>query len=208
MKLNPARTHRVLGALCITFTLYFLFSISGWVYTYTDNITVGVVTSGMYGDNNMCQFLHPLLCLIIKFLNPIMPTADVFATLTHAALLMGIFLISYAVIDTAFQKPIKKWTIGEIILNASMVLAIVYFTLGIKLFGVNYTVQTSAIIAEGIIVLMYAAHRQKGKGWIISGTILVFAGFLGRMEACLLFLPFQIKLILHSQNREQIRFYL
>ncbi len=174
----------------MTFTLYFLFSISGAIYTFTDNITVGVVTSGMYGANNMCQYLHPLLCLIIRFLNPILPTADVFATLTHMALLLGLFMISYAVIETAFQKPVKQWGIEHIIANALLVLAIVYFFLGMKLFGVNYTVQTSAIIAEGIIVLMYAAYRQKGKGWIIAGTIVIFAGFLGRVEACLLFLPF------------------
>ncbi len=179
-----------IGALFMTFTLYFLFSISGAIYSFTDNITVGVVTSGMYGSNNMCQYLHPLFCLIIKCLNPIMPTADVFATLTHMALLLGLFLISYAVIETAFQKPIRQWEIGNIISNALLVLAIVYFILGMKLFGVNYTVQTSAIIAEGVIVLMYAARRQKGKGWIVAGTVVIFAGFLSRIEACLLFLPF------------------
>ena len=179
-----------IGALLLTATLYFLFSISGRLYTFTDNITVGVVTSGMYGANNMCQYLHPLLCLIIKCLVPIMPTADVFATLTHAAILVGLFLISYAFIETAFQKPVKEWTIDEIIARGLLLLAIVYFILGMKLFGVNYTVQTSAIIAEGVIVLMYAVHRKKGKRWIVAGTAVLFAGFLGRNEACLLFLPF------------------
>ena len=185
-----SKKHRLIGALLITFTLYFLFSISGRLYTFKDNITVGVVVSGMYGDNNMCQYLHPLLCAIIKCLNPILPTADVFATLTHAALLFGIFLISYAVIEMAFQIPAKKWSGGDIILRATALLAVVYFTLGMKLFGVNYTVQTSAIIAEGVIVMMYAAYRQKGTAWVIAGTAVIFAGFLGRIEACLLFLPF------------------
>ena len=190
MNCNLTKRQCVIGALLVTFTLYFLFSISGRLYTYTDNITVGVVVSGMYGDNNMCQYLHPLLCAIIKCLNPILPTADVFATLTHAALLFGIFLISYAVIETAFQIPAKKWSVGDIISRATMLLAVVYFILGMKLFGVNYTVQTSAIIAEGVIVLMYAAYRQKGTAWVIAGTAVIFAGFLGRIEACLLFLPF------------------
>lgn len=39
-----------------------------------------------------------------------------------------------------------------------MLLAIVYFITGLKIFGVNYTVQTAAIIAEGVVALMYAAH--------------------------------------------------
>ena len=140
MKHDRAKVHRLLGALDLTLALYFLFCISGRLYTFTDNITVGVVTSGMYGDNNMCQYLHPLLCLIVKWLNPILPTADVYATLTHLALIAGIFLIAYAAIEAAFRKPAKKWTIEEIISRALMLLAIVYFILGLKLFGVNYTV--------------------------------------------------------------------
>ncbi len=190
MNRTLSKKRRVVGALIVTFALYFLFSISGSIFTFTDNMTVGVVTSGMYGDNNMCQYLHPLLCRIIKCLNPILPTADVFATLTHAALLLGLFLISCAVIETAFQKPIKQWNVGDIISCASMALAVAYFSLGLKLFGVNYTVQTSAIIAEGVVALLYAAERQKGTAWVVAGTALIFAGFLGRIEACLLFMPF------------------
>ena len=179
-----------IGALAISFSLYFIFSISGWIYTYTDNITVAVVTAGYYGDNNMCQYLHPLFCLIIKVLNPILPTADVFAVLMHAALLLGIFVMSYMTIENSFRKPIKKWDIEDYIFFAVLLCAITYFVLGFKLFGVNYTVQSAGILAMGLITLFYARYRGKGRRWIIAGTLLVFAGFLGRMEACLLFLPF------------------
>ena len=186
-------THRnryAIEALIIVFALYFIFSISGWIYTYTDNITVAVVTAGYYGDNNMCQYLHPLFCLIIKALNPLLPTADVFAVLMHILLLFGIFCASYAAIETAFRKPIRNWSVEEYIFRALLFLAIVYYTLGLKLFGINYTVQTAAIIASGFIALFYAFHTSKGKSWIIAGTALIFGGFLGRVEACLLFLPF------------------
>lgn len=179
-----------IGALLITFTLYFLFSISGALYTFTDNITVSVVTSGMYGDNNMCQYLHPLFCLIIKALNPILPTADVFAVLMHAFLLLGIYFVSYAAIETSFRKPLKLWGVEDYLSRALMILAIAYFVMGLKIFGINYTVQTAAIIAAGIVVLFYALHTKRGKSWIAAGTFLVFAGFLGRVEACLLFFPF------------------
>ena len=180
----------VIGALFLTLTLYLIFSVSGALYAYTDNITVGVVTSGMYGDNNMCQYLHPLLCLIIKGLNPLLPTADVFALLTHLALAAGVFLISYAVIEKAFRRPLRDWKAEDFVNAAVPLLSICYFSLGLKLFGVNYTVQTAAILAEGIIILFYACHNGKGKKWIIAGTALVFAALLGRLEACLLFLPF------------------
>ena len=184
------RNRYVIGALFITFALYFIFSVSGWIYTFTDNITVAVVTAGYYGDNNMCQYLHPLFCLIIKALNPILPTADVFAVLMHAFLLLGIYCVSYASIETAFRKPIRNWSVEDCISRALLLLAIAYYTLGLKLFGINYTVQTGAIIASGVIVLFYAVRLNKGKSWIIAGTVMIFGGFLGRVEACLLFLPF------------------
>ena len=181
---------RSFGALFITFALYFIFSVSGYFYTYTDNITVGVVTSGMYGDNNLCQYLHPLFCLMIKFLNPILPTADVFAVLMHAFILFGIYCILYAAICTAFQKPVRKWGVEDYIAAALFLLGITYFALGLKIFGINYTVQTGAILATGVIVLFYALYTEKSRKWIAAGTILFFGAFLGRIEACLLFLPF------------------
>lgn len=190
MKHLTQRNRYVIGALFVTFALYFIFSISGWIYTFTDNITVAVVTAGYYGDNNMCQYIHPLFCLIIKALNPILPTADVFAVLMHAFLLLGIYCASYAAIETAYRKPIRNWNVEDCISRALLLLAIAYYTLGLKLFGINYTVQTGAIIAGGVIALFYAFHLNKGKSWIIAGTVMIFGGFLGRVEACLLFLPF------------------
>lgn len=185
-----SKTICIFGAVLLTFTLYFIFSISGVLYAFTDNITVAVVTAGYYGDNNMCQYLHPLFCLIIKALNPVLPTADVFAVLMHGFLLLGIYLISFAAFETAFKQPIRQWGVEEYISRALLLLAIAYFTLGLKLFGINYTVQTGAIIATGFMVLFYVFHTNKGKSWIIAGTFLVFTGFLGRIEACLLFMPF------------------
>ncbi len=180
----------IIGALIVTFALYFIFSFTGILYAFTDNITVGVVTSGFYGDNNMCQYLHPLFCLVIKLLNPLLPTADVFTTLMHVFLLIGIFCISYAAIEIAFEKPISLWRVEDYISRALLFLAIIYFVLGLKLFGINYTVQTGAIIATGVVTLFYAFHTNKGKIWIFAGTFLFFAGFLGRIEACLLSMPF------------------
>ena len=187
---NNRKKQYVFGALFITLALYFIFSITGWIYTYTDNITVGVVTSGMYGSNNMCQYLHPLYCLIIKFFNPILPTADVFALYTHLFMLLGVFMLSYAAIEVTFSKGLKQCNVEDYISFATMLFAIAYFTLGLKLFGINYTVQTAAILAFGMVVLFYSIQAEKGRSWIIGGTTLVIGGFLGRMEASLLFLPF------------------
>ncbi len=190
MNRNNNKKKYLLGALFITLLLYFIFSISGSLYIFTDNITVAVITGGMYGDNNMCQYLHPLFCLIIKALNPILPTSDVFTVLIHAFLLFGIYCVSYTVIETAFQKQISHWNVEDYISRTLLLLVISYLVLGLKLFGSNYTVQTAAIISTGVVVIFFAFHMKKGKAWKIAASFLIFAGFLGRVEACLLFLPF------------------
>ena len=52
MKHDRAEAHRLLGALGLTLALYFLFCISGRLYTFTDSITVGVVTGGCTGKTS------------------------------------------------------------------------------------------------------------------------------------------------------------
>ena len=207
MKQDNNKKKCLLGAAFFTAVLYFIFSISGKLYIFTDNITVAVITGGMYSENNMCQYLHPLFCLIIKALNPILPTADVFTLLMHFFLLFGIYCISYAVIDTAFQKHISHRNVEDWISRVLLILAISYSVLGIKLFGSNYTVQTAAIIATGVMVIFHALRAGKGKPWILAGSFLIFAGFLGRVEACLLFLPFIALELLTEfiRNKERVK---
>ena len=180
----------VLASILVPAICYTVFCVTGNMYTYTDNVTVAVVTSGMYGDNNFCQYLHPLFCLIIKWLNPLFSTADVFTMLIHSALLFGAGLLSYIAISSSFRKPIETWHLEEYIHCVLLILAIVYSTLGMNLFGVNYTVQTAAIILSGVLVLFYGRNREKGRFCLISGTILVCFGYLIRLESALLFIPY------------------
>ena len=180
----------ILAALFVPAICYAVFCMTGKMYTYTDNVTVAVVTSGMYGDNNLCQYLHPFLCLIIKWLNPLFPTADVFSLLIHTALIYGVGLLSYIASSSVLQKPFEKWRLKDCILCALLLLSIIYSTLGMNLFGVNYTVQTAAIILAGVLVLFYGRSREKGRFWLASGTVLICFGYLIRLEAALLFIPY------------------
>jgi len=66
MKHDRANTRRLLGALGLTLALYLLFCVSGRLYTFTDNITVGVVTCGMaiadgrfQGQAALNHYQHP-----------------------------------------------------------------------------------------------------------------------------------------------------
>ena len=180
----------ILASLLVSAICYTVFCVTGNMYTYTDNVTVAVVTSGMYGDNNFCQYLHPFFCLIIKWLNPLFPTTDVFTTLIHVALIFGTGLLSYIAFESVFQKSLLHWSLEDYILCALLILAIIYATLGMNLFGVNYTVQTAAIILSGILVLFYGRSRDKGRFWLISGTCFICFGYLIRLEAALIFVPF------------------
>ena len=193
MTSGTAKKHILtLAAILVAAFCYAVFCVTGNMYTYTDNVTVAVVTGGMYGGNNFCQYLHPFLCLIIKWLNPLLPTADVFTTLVHIALLYGTGLLSFIAFRSAPQKPLKKWRPEEFILYALLILAIIYFTLGMNLFGVNYTVQTAAIILAGVLVLFYGRSVEKARFWLISGTVLICFGYLIRLEAALIFIPYII----------------
>ena len=180
----------ILAAILVPAICYTVFCVTGNMYTYTDNVTVAVVTSGMYGDNNFCQYLHPFFCLIIKWLNPLLPTADVFTLLIHVALIFGTGLLSYISFNSVLRKPFRQWRLEEYILCALLALAIVYATLGMNLFGVNYTVQTAAIILSGVLALFYGRNKEKGQFWLISGTALICFGYLIRLEAALIFIPF------------------
>ena len=180
----------ILAAILVPAICYAVFCVTGNMYTYTDNVTVAVVTSGMYGDNNFCQYLHPFFCLIIKWMNPLLPTADMFTMLIHVALIFGAGLLSYIAFNSVLQKPFRQWDLEDYILCALLALAIVYATLGMNLFGVNYTVQTAAIILSGVLVMFYGRNRKNGGFWVVLGTVLICFGYLIRLEAALIFVPF------------------
>lgn len=204
---NRKNKYSLLGAILITSVCYVVFCFTGLIYEYTDNITVAAVVDGMYGDNNFCQYLHPFLCVIIRCLTPLFPTADVFTSLIHLALLCSTGLLSYIALQSL--KSFKDWQLEDYIRCALLILTIVYPTLGMKLFGVNYTVQTAAIIFAGVIVLFYAKEQRESRIWTVLGTILVSFGFLVRQEAALLFIPFvALELVIEFFRSEDRKAYL
>lgn len=199
--------YSLLSAFLITSVCYIVFCLTGLIYEYTDNITVAVVADGMYGDNNYCQFLHPLLCVVIKWLTPLFPTADVFTTLIHLALLISTGTLSYIALHSL--KSFKEWQLEDYIQCALLILTVVYPTLGMKLFGVNYTVQTASIIFAGVIELFYAKEHGGSKIWTVLGTVLVCFGFLVRQEAALLFIPFvALEIVIEFFRSEDRKAYL
>lgn len=201
-------TYLWIGALAITVLCYFAFSITGHLYTYSDNLTVATVIAGMYGDNVFCQYIHPLACVIIHTLFSIFPSADMFATVMHLLLILAVTSLTYMILNALSVRRVRDWKLYEAVLCALFLFSVLFLTLGQNIWGANYTVQTAVLVFAGMIILFRCEGR--GKGWVVLGTILVSAGFMFRMEGALLFLPFfaleiLAGLITANHKRQKIR---
>ena len=183
------------------------------LYISTDNIGVAVVTEGYYGENNFCQYIHPLLCLIIKWLTPLFPTADVFTLLVHIAVLCSIALLFDLFAVSAFtgsgQKNLTTFTdsslyhprasssgffrgsgVREISITLTTGMSILLFSSGITVWNANYTIQTAAIVLAGLLILFTSMRQKRSLAWLFAGTLIISFGFMLRIESALLFLPF------------------
>jgi len=183
------------------------------LYISTDNIGVAVVTEGYYGENNFCQYIHPLLCLIIKRLTPLFPTADAFTLLVHIAVLCSIALLFDLFAVSAFtgsgQKNLPTFTdsslyhphasssgsfrgsgVREISIALTTGMSILLFSSGITVWNANYTIQTAAIVLAGLLILFTSMRQKRSLAWLFAGTLIFSFGFMLRIESALLFLPF------------------
>ena len=183
------------------------------LYISTDNIGVAVVTEGYYGENNFCQYIHPLLCLIIKWLTPLFPTADAFTLLVHIAVFCSIALLFDLFAVSAFtgsgQKNLTTFTdsslylprarsrgffrgsgVREISITLTTGMSILLFSSGITVWNANYTIQTAAIVLAGLLILFTSMRQKRSLAWLFAGTLIISFGFMLRIESALLFLPF------------------
>ena len=182
------KRNAIIVAIILPLICYIFFSFTGKMYGYSDNLMVAAVSAGMYGENNYCQYLHPGLCWIIKWLNPLFSTVDIFTAIVHLSILSGAMVLTYIGLKTLVDKPFKSWTVYEFIKTGILLLVVAYCLLGLNLFGENYTVQTAAIIFCGTTALFYG--REKKMWQVIAATILLMIGFMVRLEASLLFVPY------------------
>ena len=202
-----------MAALFFAVACYAGFMFFNPLYISTDNIGVAVVTEGYYGENNFCQYIHPLLCLIIKWLTPVFPTADVFTLLVHIAVICIIALLFDLFAVSAFtgsgQKNLTTFTdsslyhprasssgffrgsgVREISITLTTGMSILLFSSGITVWNANYTIQTAAIVLAGLLILFTSMRQKRSLAWLFAGTLIISFGFMLRIESALLFLPF------------------
>ena len=169
---------------------YIGFMLSNPLYISTDNIGVAVVTNGIYGKNVFCQYLHPLLCLVIRLLHSLIPSSDAFTLLVHFVIALQIGTLFYLFAGDVFKKSIREWKLSGYVKVSMTIMSILLFTAGICIWNSNYTITTGAIMLFGLLILFRALQEQKPKRWIVAGTIYVTFGFMLRVESALLFIPF------------------
>ena len=175
----------VFSSLC-----YAGFMFSNSLYLNADNVGVAIVVDGYYGKNNFCQYIHPLLCLLIRLLTPLLPTADFFTLLTHIVIILQIGSLFLIFTEEIFSKHLRSWTVYDIWKVLTVGMAILLLTSGITIWNTNYTITTGAIVLFGIIICFVSEREKRKLSWILIGAETLCFGCMLRMESALLFLPF------------------
>ena len=185
---------RIASSLSIALACYGYFCVSGELYLSSDNVMVAVVTNGLFGTAPFCQYLHPLLCLIIRGASQLLPAADAFTVLKDILIFGELALLFYgltAPLDTPslIGKGIKHWQVEHFAILALAIMADVFLSMGINLWRANYTITTGSFAAVGL-ALLFAGRRFKHRWWCVFGTVYIAVAYMFRKECGLLTVPF------------------
>ena len=176
-------------SILYTLFLYALFLFTFPVYFNSDNWEVAVVTAGYYGSN-LCQYIHPLLCLIIGGIGKVLPSADIFTLLIHIAIALGMTLTFYLALEWFCCKNIRRSTIADWLFMVNVTLGEFFISECLRIWNANYNIQTGAILFWGIIVLFLSMYQRRGALWNAAGTGLIMFGLMLRVAVAYLFIPF------------------
>lgn len=168
---------------------YILFLFTNPLYNDADSIEVATVVGGLYGEDNFCQYLHPFLCLMIRPINHLLPRTDVFTTIIHLAVFCTLCTLVWLGGRSLWMIPLRKWMLPDWLQAGLVGLALLFLSAGIVIWNANYTVQTAFFIFAGLI-LVALAKKRRGSALYLCGLAAVIFGFMLRIEAALLFLPF------------------
>lgn len=186
--MQRTKNKRIVVSLFLPIIFYTLFLFTNPLYLSTDSQEVAVVVDGLYGSNNFCQFLHPFLCVIMKPLNVLFSITDVFTTLLHLAVFFNFSLLLYLGFEGL--PPLRQLSLQDYLRIALTILSIAFLSAGVVMWNVNYNIQTAFYVFSGLLILTIAKLRGKRKAWFIFGASSVTFGYMLRIEAAPLFIPF------------------
>lgn len=128
------------------------------LYADVDNFTISVVTNGLYGADDYCIYLHPLLCWIIGRLSGIFPQTDAF-------LLIGRLLILSALTWLFFMIVSSNLRLLDKLLDC---LFLIFISTALSIWNENYTIQAAFFMFTGVLTLCSVARKVNFRARIFS----------------------------------------
>lgn len=183
---------RLILALSTTLLCYLVFLFFSPLYYSSDSLMAAIVVDGLFSSNNLSQFQHPLLCLIIRLLQPLLPSVDMFTLVLHLTVAIGIFSIVFFLSAPVSNKPFKTWRVDDYIYIVILLLGVFFLSAGVNIWNNNYTITAGAFVFMGLCLTLPGSSSGGVNGARVAGLFLIAMGIMLRRESALLFLPFII----------------
>ena len=150
------------------------------LYPDGDNYYISLVVNGLFDDVGECQFLHPLLCRLLRGLSILLPTADSFALTGRILAFLEIFWLT---------DLLQKEKPGPLLLAAAVLLFLLA-SLELNIFNCNFTLQASSCAATGMLSIACAQRHERARREQVVGALFLAMGYMWRREAALLTVPY------------------
>ncbi len=170
---------------------YIVFCFTGALYADVDNYNLAIICNGLLGNNNFCQYVHPLLCFALRLPKLLMPSADVFTTFAHLLLIAALGWL-LALLFERFESIAER---------LAVLAAWGYLCFGVVLWNINYTVWAAFFSFVGCIGIFSAKDGKEGRIRRIAGALLYGCGLMFRWEGAFLFLPYIALIVVMKMAR-------
>ena len=141
------------AAIVMTLTCYLVFLFFCPLYDSTDSLMAAIIIDGLFSENKLSQFQHPLLCSVIRPLSRFFPASDMFTVTLHIMVAAGIFLVSYFGLQRFMEKPLKSWRLEDYALVLILLLGAFFLSAGMNIWNCNYTITAGALVFMGLLLL-------------------------------------------------------
>lgn len=151
-------------------------------YLDLDNHMIALIANQQFGSENYCIFVNYFFCVLVKFINWLIPTADGYMLICHSLLYVAVAWISYIIISHS------KNLHSRIILFMAIVITITGFSTT-DISNLNFTIQAAGMFSVGAISIFAGMRSKKTAHYLVFAILFFSFGAMLRIKACLLILP-------------------